>query len=78
MGKLKGKDIIFSWKDVGNHLRYFSNLGATFLSQSVSAISILVLTPVLMRNLGVEKFGLYGVLLNIVIFSSIFGFGLNI
>ncbi len=62
----------------GKHLRYLTNLSATFLSQAVSALSILLLTPVLVRNLGTEQFSLYGVLLNIIIFSSVFDFGLNI
>ena len=70
--------VSYSRKSLGNYFRYVSNLGATFLSQSVSAISILLLTPVLVEKLGKENFGLYGVLLNIVVFSSIFDFGLII
>ncbi|MDB5230138.1 MAG: hypothetical protein JWN76_943 [Chitinophagaceae bacterium] len=58
--------------------RYVSNLATTFLSQSVSAISIFLLTPVLSQNLGDENFGRYGVLLSVIIFSSVFDFGLNI
>lgn len=58
--------------------RYLSNLSATFVSQAVSALSILFLTPVLLKSLGQEQFGWYGVLLNIIVFSSIFDFGLNI
>ncbi len=57
---------------------YLTNLTATFLSQAVSALSILLLTPVLLRYLGTQQFGLYGVLLNIIVFSSVFDFGLNI
>lgn len=60
------------------NLRYLSNLAATFLSQSISALSILLLTPVLVKQMGAEQFGLYGVFLNIIILSSILDFGLNI
>jgi O-antigen/teichoic acid export membrane protein len=61
-----------------NHGRYLSNLSSTFISQAVTALSILLLTPVLMQQLGIERFGAYGVLSNVIIFSSIFDFGLNI
>ena len=60
------------------HARYLSNLGATFISQTVSALSILILTPYLIKELGTEQFSIYGVILNLIIFSSIFDFGLNI
>ena len=60
------------------HARYLSNLGATFISQAVSALSILILTPYLIKELGTEQFSIYGVILNLIIFSSIFDFGLNI
>jgi len=59
------------------HTRYFYNLTTTFLSQAVNAISVLCLTPVLIRNLGIRNFGVYGVILNIVIFSTMFDLGLN-
>jgi O-antigen/teichoic acid export membrane protein len=58
--------------------RYLSNLSATFLSQAASALSIILLTPVLLRNLGEEQFSIYGVLLNVFVFATIFDFGLNI
>lgn len=57
--------------------RYLSNLGASFFSQSVTALSILLLTPVLLRSLGEHAFGVYGILLNIIALSSVFDFGLN-
>jgi O-antigen/teichoic acid export membrane protein len=60
------------------NLRYLSNLAATFLSQSISALSILLLTPVLVKHLGAAQFGLYGVFLNIIVLSSVLDFWLNI
>jgi O-antigen/teichoic acid export membrane protein len=57
--------------------RYLSNLSATFVSQAVSALSILFLTPVFLKMLGAEQFGRYGVLLNVILLSSVFDFGLN-
>ena len=59
------------------HARYLSNLSATFFSQAVSALSMLILTPQFLKNLGVEQFSRYGVVLNLIIFSSVFDFGLN-
>lgn len=58
--------------------RYLSNLGASFLSQAVTAASILLLTPVLLQSLGEQMFGVYGILLNIIALSVVFDFGLNI
>jgi O-antigen/teichoic acid export membrane protein len=58
--------------------RYFFNLTTTFLSQSVNALSIILITPVLVRNLGQSGFGWYGVLQNIIFSAAIFDFGLNI
>ena len=60
------------------HKRYLSNLGATFVSQAVSALSVLILTPFFLKELGTEQFSIYGVILNLIVFSSIFDFGLNI
>lgn len=60
------------------HKRYLSNLGATFISQAVSALSILILTPYFLKELGTAQFSIYGVILNLIVFSSIFDFGLNI
>ena len=60
------------------HKRYFSNLGSTFLSQAVSALSILILTPFFIKELGTEQYSIYGVILNLILFSTIFDFGLNV
>lgn len=54
------------------------NLSTTFLSQSISALSILILTPILLHQLGTAEFALYGIVLNVVIFSAVFDFGLNL
>ncbi|MDB5210584.1 MAG: hypothetical protein JWQ30_1411 [Sediminibacterium sp.] len=59
-------------------VNYLVNLTTTFLSQACSAGIIILLTPVLQRNFSVEEFGNYGVLLNIVLFTSAFDFGMNI
>ena len=60
------------------HERYFSNLGSTFVSQAVSASSILILTPFFIKELGTEQYSIYGVILNLILFSTIFDFGLNV
>lgn len=60
------------------HTRYLSNLSFTFFSQAATALSSLILTPVLVQELGPQQFSIYGVILNLIIFSSIFDFGLNI
>ena len=57
--------------------RYIINLGSTFLSQAISAASILIMTPVLLHRLGTDDFALYGIILNLVVFSTVFDFGLN-
>jgi len=59
------------------HSRYLLNLGSTFGSQAVTAISILVLTPLLVQRLGEGAYSTYGVLLNLILVASIFDFGLN-
>lgn len=58
--------------------RYLSNLSASFISQAVSAISILLLTPVLLRSLGEDSFGVYGTLLNVITLAAVFDLGLNV
>ncbi len=63
---------------IQQQFRYLVNLASTFLSQIVSAVSLLILTPILVKELGPEKFGLYGVLLNVVVLSSVLDFGLNL
>jgi len=58
--------------------QYLSNLSSTFISQAVSALSILILTPILVKELGSTQYGHYGVLVNMILFSAIFDLGLNI
>lgn len=60
-----------------SHRRYFQNLVATFASQGATALSLLLLTPLLLQRLGESGFSTYGVLLNLVLIASIFDFGLN-
>ncbi len=57
---------------------YLLNLVTTFLSQACSAGLIILLTPVLQQRFSIEEFSNYGVLLNIVLFTSAFDFGLNL
>ena len=59
------------------HRVYLLNLGTTFASQAVTALSIFILTPLLLERLGKEDFGWYGYLLNIVAFSAMLDFGMN-
>ncbi len=63
---------------IQSNSRYLYNLCSTFLSQIISALSILILTPVLLNRLGAADFGVYGVILNVVVFAGVFDFGLNI
>lgn len=58
--------------------RYLLNVGATFFSQFSSAITLIILTPLLTLHLGLNNFGTYGVVINIIAFSVILDFGLNI
>lgn len=64
-------------KWLGGNKRYISNLGATFISQAATALSVLFITPYLVRQLGESSFSFYGVLLNLVLVASVFDFGLN-
>lgn len=57
---------------------YVANVGATFLSQLFSALSVLYLTPRLFSALGQEDFALYGVILNAIVFGGIMDLGMNI
>lgn len=61
-----------------NNKRYLLNVGATFFSQFSSAITLIILTPLLTFHLGLNNFGTYGVVINIIAFSVILDFGLNI
>ena len=57
---------------------YIANVGATFMSQLFSALSVLYLTPRLFSALGKEDFALYGVILNAIVFGGILDLGMNI
>lgn len=59
------------------HRKYLINLSSTFASQATTALAIIVLTPILVANLGEEKFSIYGVLLNLIMLSMAFDFSLN-
>jgi O-antigen/teichoic acid export membrane protein len=63
---------------IQNNKRYFLNVGATFFSQFANAITLIVLTPLLTIHLGLNNFGTYGVVINVIAFSVILDFGLNI
>ncbi len=60
-----------------NNELYLKNLFFTFFSQGITAISLIILTPLLTKYLGLQEFGTYGVILNIIAFSAIFDLGLN-
>lgn len=57
---------------------YIANVGATFMSQLFSALSVLYLTPRLFSALGQVDFALYGVILNAIVFGGIMDLGMNI
>lgn len=57
---------------------YLWNLITTFLSQACSAGLIILLIPVLKERFSIEEFSNYGVLLNIILFTSAFDLGLNL
>ena len=61
-----------------NHKRYLLNVGATFFSQFANAVTLIILTPLLTNYLGLNQFGTYGVIINVIAFSVILDFGLNI
>jgi O-antigen/teichoic acid export membrane protein len=54
------------------------NLSTTFFSQAVSALTVLILIPILLHQLGTAEFALYGIIINVVGFSAVFDFGLNL
>jgi len=60
-----------------NNKLYLKNLFFTFFSQGITAISLIILTPLLTKHLGLQEFGIYGVILNVIAFSAIFDLGLN-
>jgi O-antigen/teichoic acid export membrane protein len=61
-----------------NNKRYLLNVGATFFSQFSNALTLIILTPLLTLHLGLNNFGTYGVVINVIAFSVILDFGLNI
>jgi O-antigen/teichoic acid export membrane protein len=61
-----------------NNKRYLLNVGATFFSQFSNAVTLIILTPLLSNYLGLDNFGTYGVIINVIAFSVILDFGLNI
>ncbi|MCA6440437.1 MAG: lipopolysaccharide biosynthesis protein [Sediminibacterium sp.] len=63
------------WKTNSN---YVFNVGTTFLSQGIAALTVLLITPVLLHNLGIKNFALYGIVINLVNTAVVFDFGLNI
>jgi O-antigen/teichoic acid export membrane protein len=58
--------------------QYLSNLSVSFLSQACTALSILMITPILLNALGKEAFSSYGIILNVITFSAVLDFGLSI
>lgn len=60
-----------------NNKLYLKNLFFTYFSQGITAITLIVLTPLLTKYMGLHEFGIYGVILNVIAFSVIFDFGLN-
>ena len=57
---------------------YLANITSTFFSQGVTAISLLLATPFLYKGLGSATFGIYSVLINLVVLFSILDFGANL
>lgn len=60
------------------HRLYLLNVSATFFSQFANALTLIILTPFLIKNLGLNDFGTYGVVVNVISFSVVLDFGLNI
>ena len=65
-------------KTISTNRLYILNLGSTFFSQFANAVTLIALTPLLRDSLGMSNFGVYGVVLNVIAFSVILDFGLNI
>jgi O-antigen/teichoic acid export membrane protein len=65
-------------RSILNNKRYLFNVGATFFSQFSNAVTLIILTPLLSNYLGLDNFGTYGVIINVIAFSVILDFGLNI
>ena len=54
-----------------------ANVAATFLSQAFSALSVILLTPMLLKALGSADFGVYGLILNAIVWGGIMDLGMN-
>ena len=65
-------------KTILNNKRYLLNVGTTFFSQFANAVTLIILTPLLSNHFGLSNFGTYGVIINVIAFSVILDFGLNI
>ncbi|MFM7645532.1 MAG: hypothetical protein ACKO41_02350 [Sphingomonadales bacterium] len=63
---------------VKDNLRYFQNVTATFCSQAITALSVLFLTPYLLRSLGEENFNQYWVILNLIVVAAASDLGLSV
>jgi O-antigen/teichoic acid export membrane protein len=59
------------------HKLYLYNLVGTFASQGVTALSLLIVTRLLVTRLGETSFSTYGVLLNLILIATVVDFGLN-
>jgi O-antigen/teichoic acid export membrane protein len=62
---------------IKENTRYLLNLSTTYLSQLISAVMLLVITPILLTRLGNKDFSLYGLVLNAVFLAGVFDCGLN-
>lgn len=65
-------------KTATTNRRYLHNLIATFFSQAVTAITVFLLTPYLLRSLGQENFNQYWVVLNLIIVAAVSDLGLSV
>lgn len=57
---------------------YWVNILTTFISQGITALTIILVTPIIFKGLGTDAFGIYSVLLNLIILFSILDFGSNL
>lgn len=63
---------------VKGNRRYLHNVTATFFSQATTALSVLFLTPYLLRSLGEENFNQYWVVLNLIVVAAVMDLGLSV
>jgi len=68
---------IVSYSLKGNR-RYVQNLTATFFSQGITALSLFILTPRLLRFLGEERLNEYWVILNLVVVAAVLDLGQSV